>query len=131
MNYFVELLQNVRQLQPSDIPGMNPDRAALLNGTDKIKFDKEYDLRQDRWPKTRRSKPTEQSKTEEQVAEETARKLQELEAKRLRRMQGAPESSDEENRWDAKLDEEGEEGEEDEEDDFGLGAGDQNPTNDD
>lgn len=106
--------------QPADIPGMNPDRAALLNGTDKIKFDKEYDLRLRQMAQDKRSKPTEKLKTEEQVAEETARKLQELEAKRLRRMQGAPESSDEENDRDTKPDEEEEE---DEEDDFGLGAG--------
>lgn len=103
--------------RPVDIPGMNPDRAALLNGTDKIKFDKEYDLRLRQMAQDKRSKPTEKSKTEEQVAGETARKLQELEAKRLRRMQGAPESSDEEDGKNA-----GQETE-DEEDDFGLGAG--------
>jgi nucleolar protein 14 len=105
---------------PVDIPGMNPDRAALLNGTDKIKFDKEYDLRLRQMAQDKRSKPTEKSKSEEQLAEETARKLQELEAKRLRRMQGAPESSDEGNDKDAKPNEADEE---DEEDDFGLGAG--------
>jgi len=102
---------------PADIPGMNPDRAALLNRTDKVKFDKEYDLRLRQMAQDKRSKPTEKSKTEEQVAEETARKLQVLEAKRLRRMQGAPESSDEEKEKDAEPDDE------DEEDDFGLGDG--------
>jgi nucleolar protein 14 len=102
---------------PVDIPGMNPDRAALLNGTDKIKFDREYDLRLRQMAQDKRSKPTEKSKTEEQVAEETARKLQELEANRLRRMQGAPESVDEEKKNYAEPDDE------DKEDDFGLGTG--------
>jgi nucleolar protein 14 len=96
---------------------MNPERAALLNGTDNIKFNKEYDLRLRQMAQDKRSKPTEKSKTEEQVAEETARKLQELEAKRLRRMQGASESSDEEVERNVGPDEE------DEGDDFGLGAG--------
>jgi len=115
-----ELLRGITKKRPTapaaDIPGMNPERAALLNGTDKIKFDKEYDLRLRQMAQDKRSKPTEKSKTEEQVAQEIVRKLQELEAKRLRRMQGAPESSDEEDEKDAKPDVENEE-------DFCLGAG--------
>ncbi len=116
-----ELLRGIAPKRPTapsvDIQGMNPERAALLKGTDKIKFDKEYDLRLRQMAQDKRSKPTEKSKTEGEVAEETARKLQELEAKRLRRMQGALQSSDEEDEKDARADDE------DEEDDFGLGAG--------
>ncbi|KAH6671234.1 nucleolar protein 14 [Halenospora varia] len=101
----------------TEIPGMNPARAALLNGTDKIKFDKEYDMRLRQLAQDKRSKPTERSKTEDEKIEEESRKLRELEAKRLRRMQGAPESSDEE-------DVAAKDVEEDEEDeDFGLGSG--------
>ncbi|KAF4637137.1 hypothetical protein G7Y89_g949 [Cudoniella acicularis] len=101
----------------AEIPGMNPDRAALLNGTDKIKFDKEYDLRLRQMAQDKRSKPTERTKTEDEKIEEESRKLRELEAKRQRRMQGAPESSDEEDAFE-KGGEDGEDGE-----DFGLGSG--------
>ena len=102
---------------PADIPGMNRDRAALLNGTDKIKFDKEYDLRLRQMAQDKRSKPTEKSKTEEQVAEEEARKLQDLEVRRLRRMQGAPESSDEEGDRQVESDQD------DVDEDYGFGIG--------
>ncbi|KAE9381504.1 Nop14-like protein [Stipitochalara longipes BDJ] len=102
---------------PVDISGMNPDRAALLNGADKIKFDREYDLRLRQLAQDQRSKPTEKSKTEEQIAEEEARKLQDLEAKRLRRMQGAPENSDEESDRGVEADQE------DPDEDYGFGIG--------
>jgi len=65
----------------------------------------------------KRSKPTEKSKTEEQIAAEEARKLQDLEARRLRRMQGAPENSDEESDKKAGLDHE------DADEDYGFGIG--------
>lgn len=77
-------------------PGMNPERAALLSGIDKVKFDKEYDLRMRQMAQDARSKPTEKSKTEEEQAAERAHKLQELESRRLRRMKGETVDSDEE-----------------------------------
>jgi len=101
----------------ADIPGMNPDRAALLNGADKTKIDKDYDLRLRQMAQDKRSQPTERTKTEDEIAEETARKLQELEAKRLRRMQGEPGSSDEEDEVETNFKEQ------DEEDEFGFGTG--------
>ncbi|KAH6708994.1 Nop14-like family protein-like protein [Leptodontidium sp. MPI-SDFR-AT-0119] len=101
------------------VPGMNADRAALLSGTDKIKFDKEYDLRLRQLAQDARAKPTEKSKTEEEVIEERARKLQQLEAKRLRRMQGEDVSDDEEK----PAGNDGPDDEEDEDDEFGFGAG--------
>ncbi|RDW74024.1 putative nop14-like family protein [Coleophoma crateriformis] len=115
-----ELLRGIAP-RPAPAPlaaasGMNPDRAALLSGTDKIKFDKEYDLRLRQMAQDKRSAPTERTKTEDEKMEEEARKLQELEAKRLRRMQGAPESSDEEEEPAAAEEDE-------EEDDFGFGSG--------
>ncbi|KAK0100277.1 nucleolar complex protein 14 [Cadophora gregata] len=100
------------------VPGMNPDRVALLNGTEKVKFDKEYDLRLRQLAQDARAKPTEKSKTEEEMIEERARKLQQLEAKRLRRMQGGEVSDDEQ-----KTTEDGPDEEEDEDDEFGFGAG--------
>ncbi len=104
----------------SEIPGMNPDRAALLNGTDKAKFDKEYDMQVKKLIQDKRAKPTERSKPEEERIAEASRKLQELEAKRLRRMQGAPESSDEEDVAEKKAENDDLETEEDS---FGLGSG--------
>ncbi|TAQ86541.1 hypothetical protein B7494_g5147 [Chlorociboria aeruginascens] len=97
-----------------EIPGMNPDRAALLNGMDKINFDKEYDLRLRQMALDKRSKPTERTKTEDEKIEEESRKLKKLEAERLRRMEGLPESDEE-----ADLSPEDEE----EEEDFGFGPG--------
>jgi nucleolar protein 14 len=114
------LLRGIGPKAPSapvaEIPGMNPGRLALLHGTEKAKIEKDYDIQLRQLAQDQRSKPTEKSKTEEQIIEERARKLQDLEAKRLRRMQGAPESSDEEDVKDRPS-------EEDEEDEFGLGAG--------
>ncbi|TVY20901.1 putative nucleolar complex protein 14 [Lachnellula arida] len=100
---------------PAPGPGMNPDRAALLSGTDKVKLDKDYDLGLRQMAQDKRSQPTERTKTEDERVEEESRKLQELEAKRQRRMEGAPENSDEEDAAAIDGDEE--------EDDFGLGSG--------
>ena len=119
-----ELLQGITprsQATPAaEILGMNPDRAALLNGTDRTKFDREYDLQVKQLTQDKRSKPTERSRTEDERIAEGSRKLQELETKRLRRMQGAPESSDEEVSAEKGF------GEDDvvtDEQDFGLGSG--------
>ncbi|CAG8975643.1 hypothetical protein HYALB_00008402 [Hymenoscyphus albidus] len=109
-----------KPLAPAVTPGMNPERAALLNGTDKIKFDREYDLRLRQLAQDARSKPTEPSKTEDERIEAESRKLRQLEEKRQRRMQGEPQSSDEEDAVDNNvLDGDAE----DEEDDYGLGSG--------
>jgi nucleolar protein 14 len=104
--------------KPLDIAGMNPDRAALLKGTEKLKFDKEYDLRLRQLAQDKKSKPTERTKTEEERLAEESRRLRELEAKRLRRMQGEPE--EEEDQAGARINEEVVE---DETEDFGLGTG--------
>ena len=101
--------------------GMNPDRLALLNGADKAKIEKEYDIRLRQLAQDPRSKPSEKSKTEEEIIEERARKLQELEAKKQRRMQGAAESEDDEEK--EEEDNADVEGDDMEEEDFGLGAG--------
>jgi nucleolar protein 14 len=97
------------------IAGMNPERAALLNGTETVKLDKNYDLGLRQMAQDKRSQPTERTKTEDERVEEESRRLRDLEAKRQRRMEGALESSDEE---DVAPDSEDEE-----EDDFGLGSG--------
>jgi nucleolar protein 14 len=107
--------------KPLDVPGMNPERAALLAGSDKIKFDKEYDLRLRQMAQDKKSKPTERSKTEDEKLAEQSRRLQELEARRIRRMQGEPDSEDVEREHETKVSLG--EGDGDGEDDFGLGSG--------
>jgi nucleolar protein 14 len=109
--------------KPAGISGMNPERAALLNGTDRVQFEKEYDLRLRQLAQDKKSKPTERLKTEEEKLAEQSRKLQDLEKARLRRMQGEADYEDNE----VAAEEPGpfdEPDEEDEEyDEFGLGSG--------
>ncbi|OWP01996.1 hypothetical protein B2J93_4622 [Marssonina coronariae] len=105
----------------AEIPGMNADRAALLSGTDKIKFDKQYDQRLRQLAQDARAAPTEKSKPEEEVIRERARKLQQLEEKRLRRMQGEVVDSDGD---DGKSQGHGPQNiDEDDEDEFEFGVG--------
>ena len=73
---------------------MNPDRAALLSGKAREEADKEYDERLRQMAFEKRSQPSARTKTEEEKAEEEARKLQELEEQRLRRMQGEESASE-------------------------------------
>ncbi|KAI9770273.1 MAG: nucleolar complex protein 14 [Geoglossum simile] len=116
-------------LPPPTIPGqkstetddgnMNPARAAMMNGMDKTQADTQYDLRLREMVLDRRSKPTERTKTEEEKAEEEARRLQELEERRLRRMRG--EVGDSEEPEATGLDGTG--GGDNEVENFGLGLG--------
>ncbi|KAF3482159.1 nucleolar complex protein 14 [Arthroderma uncinatum] len=76
-------------------PQMNPDRAALLDGKDRDAADREYDQRLRQMAFDKRSKPSERTKTEEEKIEEEAKRLQELENERLRRMRGEEESDEE------------------------------------
>lgn len=101
---------------PTIEPGMNADRAAMLSGMDRINFDKEYDKRLRQLAQDQKAKPTERTKTEDEKIADNSRRLQELESKRLRRMQGDAEVSDDEP-------EPADDGESDDFDDFGLGAG--------
>lgn len=114
-----------QQSQKLEAPnaGMNPDRAALLNGKDRSQADKEYDERLRQMLFDQRSKPTERTKTEEEKLQQEAQRLKELEERRLRRMRGEQESGDE-NDKEERRDLHGDEDlEPNEEDTFGLGAG--------
>lgn len=71
-----------------DLGSMNPERAALLDGTSKKDADKEYDQQLKQLTFDKRSKPTDRTKTEEEKAEEEAQRLKALEEERLRRMRG-------------------------------------------
>jgi nucleolar protein 14 len=99
---------------------MNPARAAMINGISRTQADKQYDLRLREMVLDRRSKPTERTKTEEEKAEEEARRLQELEEKRLRRMRGEVDDDEEEPKI-TGIDELS--GGDNEEGNFGLGPG--------
>ncbi|KAH7399498.1 nucleolar protein 14 [Pyrenochaeta sp. MPI-SDFR-AT-0127] len=81
---------------PKNDFGMNSDRAALLAGSSQQAKDKEYDVRVRQMLQDERAKPTERTKTEEEKAREDAKRLRELEEKRMKRMRGEPISDDEE-----------------------------------
>ncbi|KAJ8613694.1 hypothetical protein MRB53_036836 [Persea americana] len=80
---------------PKDDAPVHPERAAMLGGQPKADVDKQYDKELKALTLEKRAKPTERTKTEEEKATEEARRLQDLEAQRLRRMQGELDSEDE------------------------------------
>ncbi|KAI1005129.1 putative nucleolar complex protein 14 [Podosphaera aphanis] len=100
-----------------EIPSKTPTIQDLPNGINKAKFDKNYDIRMRQMALDKKSQPTEKSKTEEEIVAERARKLEELESIRLRRMRGSPVESDDENPRNV------ENAEDEEGDEFGFGAG--------
>lgn len=73
---------------PSGDAMMNPERMAMLSGTSIEDANKEYDKRLKQMAMDQRAAPTERTKTEEEKAFEEARRLQDLEKSRMRRMQG-------------------------------------------
>ncbi|KAH6691640.1 Nop14-like family protein [Plectosphaerella plurivora] len=98
----------------------------LVAGVEQSAFNKDFDRRLKQLVLDKRSKPTDRTKTEEEQAEDAAKKLRELEEKRQKRMRGETVSSDE------SSDEESEKEEEphpafqfieEEAEDFGLGQG--------
>ncbi|KAM5457416.1 nucleolar complex protein 14 [Microsporum audouinii] len=96
------MMRGTKAAEPKPAPGpapepphMNPDRAALLGGKDRDEADREYDQRLRQMAFDKRSKPSERTKTEEEKIEEEAKRLQELENERLRRMRGEEESDEE------------------------------------
>lgn len=125
---FALLRENPRapaQAQKQERPdaAMNPDRAALLNGKDRAEADREYDERLRQMIFDQRSKPTDRTLTEEEKLQHDAQKLKELEERRLRRMRGEPDSSEEEDS-EERRDLENDEGMDHEEGNaFGLGPG--------
>jgi nucleolar protein 14 len=76
--------------------GMNPERAAMLAGKDPKSIEREYNERMRQMALDARSKPSTRTKTDEERAAEEAARLQDLERKRLKRMQGEEESSGDE-----------------------------------
>lgn len=111
------------QKQERPLGAMDPDRAALLNGKDRAEADREYDERLRQMIFDQRSKPTDRTLTEGEKLQHEAEKLKELEERRLRRMRGEPDSSEEEDSTE-RLDLENDDGmDQDEGKAFGLGPG--------
>lgn len=104
---------------------------SMIPGLDKTAMEKEYDLRLRQMVQDKRAQPATRTKTEEEIAEEEANRLKELEENRLKRMRGEEVSEDEDE--DEENDKKGKKGkkqapkpvdeEDDEEEDYGLGAG--------
>ncbi|KAK5124108.1 hypothetical protein LTR85_001811 [Meristemomyces frigidus] len=84
-------------------PQMNPDRQRLLDGMDRVKADKEYEVRLRQLAQDTRAQPSERTKTEEEKAAKEARRLKELEEKRSKRMRGEDVSDDEEEKNEASV----------------------------
>jgi nucleolar protein 14 len=103
----------------SDVAGMNSDRAALLNGTDKLQSEKEYDKRLRELAQDGRAQPTERTRTEQDILEQKVKLRKEREDKSHRRMQGLPENSDEDDVDDKGSDQQ--EDDDEEENPFGMG----------
>ncbi|GAO51440.1 Nop14-like protein [Saitoella complicata NRRL Y-17804] len=77
--------------------GINPERQAMLRGEKVVKTaeDVAYDAAVREMVYDRRARPSDRTKTEDELAEEEAEKLQKLEASRLRRMRGEESDEDE------------------------------------
>ncbi|KAF7192546.1 putative nucleolar complex protein 14 [Pseudocercospora fuligena] len=125
------LLQGVKRPPPppkqsepaatsSNGPTINPDRQRLLDGMDRDKADKEYDVYLKKLANEARAQPSNKSLTAEEKAEKEAKRLKDLEEKRLERMQGEDVSEDEAEAKNEDIQAEGDEDIPDEAADFGF-----------
>ncbi|KAK8140500.1 nucleolar complex protein 14 [Apiospora sp. TS-2023a] len=96
------------------------DKAA--EDAERVKMEKEYDLRVRQMLQDRRAAPTERTKTDEEQAAAASERLQKLEEKRQKRMRGEQESESEDEKEEVESTGDPME-EDDEEDEFGLGRG--------
>lgn len=78
-----------------DGPVINADRQRLLDGMDRDKADKEYDMRMKQLATDARAKPSNKTLTAEEKVLKEAQKVKALEEKRLKRMRGEEVSDDE------------------------------------
>ncbi|KAK8020249.1 nucleosome assembly protein [Apiospora arundinis] len=97
------------------------DKAA--EDAERVKMEKEYDLRVRQMLQDRRAAPTERTKTDEEQAAEASARLQKLEDKRQKRMRGEQDSESESEGEKEEKVPAADFMEEDEEDEFGLGSG--------
>lgn len=100
-------------------PAMDPSRAAMLAGKSREEAEREYEANVRELKIEARSKPSVRTKTDEEIAAEEKERLEEEEKKRVKRMRGEIDSSDDENLLDdAHSDNQAEERDDAEE--FGL-----------
>jgi nucleolar protein 14 len=90
---------------------------------DKDTLDKDYDLRVKKLAADKRSQPTTKAKTAEEIAQEAADNLRNLEQQRIRRMKGLVESDEEEEDEEEERQAQTEPAASKTEDEFGLGKG--------
>jgi nucleolar protein 14 len=83
------------------VPVIHPDRMNLMNGTAEPKKD-DYDIDLKKLATDGRAKPADRTKTEEEIEEEEANRLKELEESRMKRMMGLEDEDDEEPPQDRK-----------------------------
>lgn len=77
-------------------PALDPSRAAILAGKSREEAEKEYEANLRQLKLEARSKPSVRTKSEEEKAAEEKARLEDLEKKRIRRMKGEPDTSDDE-----------------------------------
>ncbi|KAJ9615648.1 nucleolar complex protein 14 [Cladophialophora chaetospira] len=82
--------------RPAAEPQMDPSRAAMLAGKSRNDAEKDYEANLRQLKLEARSKPSVRTKSDEEKAAEEAARLEELERKRIRRMKGEAESSEDE-----------------------------------
>lgn len=104
------------------------NKAETLDEKENAELDaarRKYDLLRNQLTADRRAQPTDRSKTEEEAAAEASARLKELEARRIRRMEGQADSDSEGDKKRKKKGQAESEEDEDEEmeDEFGLGEG--------
>ncbi|RKF71687.1 putative nucleolar complex protein 14 [Golovinomyces cichoracearum] len=111
-------IPHISIIKAGNSPYLDTDSKNPTISSIKDDFDKKYDVRLREMIYDKRSQPTEKSMTEEEIAAQRARKLQELESSRLRRMEESIDNSGneaEDRTNNAKLD--------DEDENFGFGTG--------
>ena len=110
MSDMLSLLRGHKRPEPkpeaptkNDLPAMNPERQAMLNGTSRDQANKQYDARLRAMAQDQRAAPAERTKTAEEKIAEEAQRLRKLEEARQKRMRG--EESEEEERDNVEEDE--------------------------
>jgi len=95
-----EISQSAEAVVNEQGPTMNPDRQRLLDGMDRQKADKEYEVRLKQLAQDTRAQPSERTKTEEEKFKDEAERLRKMEEMRAKRMRGESVSEDDEDSGD-------------------------------
>ena len=87
-------LRQILAALPTDQTKNKPPLGQSIAGIDKVAFEKAYDVGIKQMLQDKRAQPSERTKTEEELAEEEAERLKELEEKRVTRMLGGEDSDE-------------------------------------